>query len=104
MWKRRSHCELDQVREIGRNAGEYCAQQDVYETDLTSNAIYGAETLGTTKRQENGINVNEMRMLRWMYGVTRKDNVAGTNTRKGQREWRRLPRKSLSECRTGKGM
>ena len=58
MWKRRLQCELDQVREIGRNAGENCAQKDAYETDLTS---------------------DEMRMLRWMYGVTRKDNVAGTN-------------------------
>ena len=99
MWKRRSQCEWDQVREIGRNAGEYCAQEDAYETDLTSNAIYGAETLATTKRQ-----VNEMRMLRWMYGVTRNDNLAGTNTHEGHREWRSLPRKSLRECRTGKGM
>ena len=36
---------------------------------------YGADTLVTTKRQENGIKVNEMRILRWMYGVTRKENI-----------------------------
>ena len=41
---------------------------------------YGAETLATTKRQENGIKVNEMRMLRWIYGVTRNYNLA---TRRG---------------------
>ena len=64
MWKRRSQCEWDQVGEIGRNAGEYCAQKDAYETDQTSNDR--AETLATTKQKENGIQVNEMRMLRWM--------------------------------------
>ena len=37
--------------------------------------VYGAETLATTKRQENGIQVNEMRMLRWMFGVTRKYKI-----------------------------
>ncbi len=35
----------------------------------------GAETLATTKRQEHRIKVNEMRMLRWVYGVTRKDKI-----------------------------
>ena len=30
--------------------------------------IHGAETLAKTKRQEDGIKVNEMRMLRWIYG------------------------------------
>ena len=32
---------------------------------------YGTEMLVTTKRQENGIKVNEMRM----YGVTSKDKI-----------------------------
>ena len=44
---------------------EYCAQKDAYETDQTGNAIYGAETLATTKRQENRIKVTEMIMLKW---------------------------------------
>ena len=35
----------------------------------------GAETWATTKRQENRIEVYEMRMLRWMCGVTRKDKI-----------------------------
>ena len=64
---------------MGRNAGEYCAQKDAYETDQTSNDR--AETLATTKRKENGIQVNDMRMLRWMYGVTRKDKVRNEHLR-----------------------
>ena len=32
-----------------------------------------AETWATTKRQEKRIEMNEMRMPRWMCGVTRKD-------------------------------
>ena len=33
--------------------------------------VYEAETSTTTQRQENGINVNEVIMLRWMYELTR---------------------------------
>ena len=40
------------LEQIERNAGEYCAQKDAYETDQTGNATYGADTLATTKRQE----------------------------------------------------
>ena len=56
MWTRRSQCECDQVGTSGRYAGVYCAQKDAYETDQTA-IVYGAETLATTKRQENGIKV-----------------------------------------------
>ena len=37
--------------------------------------IYSAETWSTTKREEERMNVNEMRMLRWAAGVTRRDRV-----------------------------
>ena len=43
--------------------------------------LYGAETWATTKRQESRIEVNEMRMLRWMCGVTRKDNIRNEHIR-----------------------
>ena len=43
--------------------------------------IYGAETWATTKRQESRIEVNEMRMLRWMGGVTRKDKIRNEHIR-----------------------
>ena len=37
--------------------------------------LYGSETWATTKRQEKRIEVTEMRMRRWMCGVTRKDKI-----------------------------
>ena len=37
--------------------------------------LYGAETWATTRGQEARLEVNEMRMLRWMCGVTRRDNI-----------------------------
>ena len=42
---------------------------------------YGAEKWSTTKSQENRLEVNEMRMLRWMFGVTRKDKVRNEHVR-----------------------
>ena len=43
--------------------------------------LYGVETWATTKRQESRIEVNEMRMLRWMCGVTRRQNQERTHPR-----------------------
>ena len=37
--------------------------------------IYGAETWSTTKKEEQRLNVNEMRMLRRSCGVTLRDRV-----------------------------
>ena len=34
--------------------------------------MYGAQTWATMKGQERRLEVNEMRMLRWMCGVTKK--------------------------------
>ena len=42
---------------------------------------YGAETWATTKRQEKRIEVTEMRMLRWMCRVTRKDKIRNEHIR-----------------------
>ena len=53
----------------------------VYRTVVRPAMLYGAETWATTKRQESRIEVNEMRMLRWMYGVTRKDKIRYENIR-----------------------
>ena len=52
----------------------------VYRTVVRPAMLYGAETWATTKRQESRIEVNEMRMLRWMCGVTRQ-NQERTHTR-----------------------
>ena len=35
--------------------------------------LFGAETRATMKGQEAWLDVNQMRMLRWMRGLTKKD-------------------------------
>ena len=53
----------------------------VYRTVVRPAMLYGAETWATTKRQESRIEVNEMRMLRWMCGVTIKDKIRNEHIR-----------------------
>ena len=48
----------------------------VYRTVVRPAMLYGVETWATIKRQ-----VNEMRMLRWMCGVTRKDKIRNEHIR-----------------------
>ena len=43
--------------------------------------MYGADTWATTKWQERRLDVNEMRMLRWMCGVTEKDKITNKRVR-----------------------
>ena len=52
----------------------------VYTTVIRLEMLYGAEPWATTKRQEKRIEVTEMRMLRWMCGVTRKDKIRNEHT------------------------
>ena len=47
----------------------------VYKTVVRPALLYGAETLATTRGQEARLEVNEMRMLRWMCGVTKRDKI-----------------------------
>ena len=42
--------------------------------------LYGAETCSTTKGPEKRREVNEMRMLRWMCGVMKKDKISKSST------------------------
>ena len=62
---------------------------EVYKTVVTPALLYGAETWATTRGQEARLEVNEMRMLRWMCGVTRFE----MNTLEGQQEWCKRQRK-----------
>ena len=53
----------------------------VYTTVIRPAMLYGAETWATTKRQEKRIEVTEMRMIRWMCGVTRKGKFRNEHIR-----------------------
>ena len=53
----------------------------VYKTVVRQALLYGAETWATTRGQEARLEVNEMRMLRWMCGVTRRDKIRNEHIR-----------------------
>ena len=53
----------------------------VYKTVVGPALLYGAETWATPRGHEARLEVNETRMLRWMYGVTRRDNIRNEHTR-----------------------
>ncbi|KAI5746928.1 hypothetical protein M8J77_009151 [Diaphorina citri] len=53
----------------------------MYKTVVRPTMLYGAETWPIKKRQEERMNVAEMRMLRWMCGVTRMDRIRNTRIR-----------------------
>ena len=48
----------------------------IYRTVVRPALVCGAETSATTNSQERRLEVNEMRMLRWMCGVTKRDEDA----------------------------
>ena len=53
----------------------------VYKTVVRPAMMYGAETLAVTKAQEKKLDVAEMRMLRWMCGVTKLDRIRNERIR-----------------------
>ena len=52
-----------------------------YKTVVRPAMLYGAETRPTTRGQEARLEVNEMRMLIWMCGVTRRDTIRNHHIR-----------------------
>ena len=67
-WRKCSGIMTD--KRIGRKL-----KRRLYTAVIRPAMIYGAETWSTTKKEEERMNVNEMRMLRWASGVTRRDRV-----------------------------
>ena len=53
----------------------------VYKTVVRPDLLYGAVTWATTRGQEARIEVNEVRMLRWMCSVTRRDHIQNEHIR-----------------------
>ncbi len=53
--------------------------------------MYGAETWAVKKAQEKKLDVAEIRMLRWMSGVTKLERIM--KELEGQRRWEKYPRK-----------
>ena len=53
----------------------------VYKTVVRPALLHGAETWATTRGQEARLEVYEMRMLRWMCGVTRRDKIRNKHIR-----------------------
>ena len=54
---------------------------NVYKTVVRTALLHCAETWATTMGQEARLEVDEMRMLRWMCGVTRRDKIRNENIR-----------------------
>ena len=52
-----------------------------YKTAARLAMLYSCETWATKKKHERKINVAEMKMLRWMCGVTRKDRIRNEKNR-----------------------
>ena len=54
----------------------------IYKVVVRPALLYGMETVAMTKRLEKKLEVAEMKMLRWMKGVTRKDRERNVDVRK----------------------
>ena len=59
--------------------------------------MYGAETWVLKKAQENKLEVAEMRMLRWMCGVTKLDKIRNERIRGTMKVGGNQKRKSYKE-------
>ena len=53
----------------------------VYKTIVRPAMVYGAETWAVKKAHEKKMEVAEMKMLRWMCGVTRLDKIRNEKIR-----------------------
>ena len=76
---------MDELKEgIGdsvRPKNKIDSQGKVYKTVVRTAMMYGAEIWAVKKAQENKLDVAEMRMLRWMSGVTKLDRIRNETIR-----------------------
>ena len=70
----------------------------VYKMVIKPTMTYGAECWAVRKKDENGLHVAEMRMLRWIRGKTRKDHVR--NKPDNTRGCQSLPNVNIPETKT----
>ena len=69
------------IRDSGRPKNKFESQGEVYKTVVRPAMTYSAETLAVKKAQEKKLDVAEMRMLRWMSGVTKLDRIRNERIR-----------------------
>ena len=65
-----------------------------YNTVVRPAMMHGANTWAVKKAQEKKLDVAEMRMLRWMSGVTKLDRIRNERIR-GTKRWEKYPRKCM---------
>ena len=63
------------IGDFVRPKNKFESQGEVYKTVVRPAMMYGAETWAVKKAQEKKLDVAEMRMLRWMSGVTKLDII-----------------------------
>ena len=59
----------------------FVSQGKVYKTVVRPAMMYGADTWAVKRAQEKKSDVAEMRMLRWMSGVTKLDRIRNERIR-----------------------
>ena len=64
-----------------RPKNKFESQGEVYKTVVRPAMVYGAETWAVKKAQEKKWDVADMRMLRWMSGVTKLDRIRNERIR-----------------------
>ena len=86
-WKRVSGILCDRIIRLK-------VKGKLHKTVVIPTMVYGAETWAVKTAQEKKSDVAEMRILRWMSGVTKLDRIIlDMNELEGRRRWEKYPRK-----------